>query len=208
MNIYWNINKINQNVKEVKKNIERSRKRERGPLGPTSASRWWGPNPLFFLIFLSFLDFLNILFDFIDSSIGVHDLPSVLEPCLFLSRKEGISSFAGLGCQPDWQTTKPLGGRQKGFESHGIGVRGQIPKFSLKMNFTPTPWRLEPQKKIKNQRKLYLRVDPKHLWRSTRKHPTIWAQVPGLRYLGLGTWRRALKSWNARLCNLGLGIWA
>ena len=70
---------MKQNAKEVKNNIERSRKREKGPLGPTSASRWWGHNPLFFLIFLFFLDFLNILFDFIDNSKNDHDLPNVLE---------------------------------------------------------------------------------------------------------------------------------
>ena len=44
-----------------------------------SALRAGGPQSSLFLIFLFFLDFLNI-FDFIDSSIDVYDLPNVLEP--------------------------------------------------------------------------------------------------------------------------------
>ena len=45
-NVLSNVSNVGSQEKD------RSRKRDRGPLGPTSASHWWGPSPLFSLIFL------------------------------------------------------------------------------------------------------------------------------------------------------------
>ena len=79
MNIYWTINKIKQNFKEIRKKIETSRKERGSPWGPPALRAGGAPILSFSWSFYLCLDFLNILLDFIGSSIDVHDLPNVLE---------------------------------------------------------------------------------------------------------------------------------